>query len=904
MRRILLLLILTWACKVSVFASHIVGGEFELLHLSDFQYRLNMLLYFDEINGNPGAKDPTVTVHIWRKSDNSLMRSVTLQMSEDSFVPYSNSDCDDGQLVTSRLVYTTVLTLSGDTYDDPDGYYVSWERCCRNYNITNIRSDDPGLGSGIAAGQTFYLEFPPVMRNGVQFVNSTPKLFPPLRDYGCVDKFYFVDFGGVDDDGDSLAYSLVTPYSTIEPSAIPANPNPQPYPDVVWEDGFGINNIMDGIPDLAISTDGLLTVTPKSKGLYVFAVKCEEFREGEKIGEMRRDFQMLVVGNCINSSPEIRAREVGESDFYDEGNVLAFSSGDDDKCIEILVTDQPVGGDLEENVTVRAIPINFDAELEDIEINFDENVPLTSELDTARFTVCFPDCPYTRNGIYKIGIIGYDDACPQPALDTVEVTLNVPPPPNENAYYANSKGASKFSKITRVVEESAGGSLTIPINAFDDDNDELTLSIEPLGFNLEPVGMSFTDPVFSAGEVHTTFSWNFDCNAEDLDLSSGRDVSSGNLIRKAFDILLTAEDLDFCEWEDPQTLLMTMIIEFPNQTKPRVYRQGQPSVDELSITHMVDNTLVIPIKADDADGDQVLLQGFGTDFTFGQLGASFENKQGGGVPGVISDFVLPADCQFDLSEINSFNAIFIVEDQDACQLTNLDTLSLQVNLVPPINTDLQLQFESLNELELENDTLSLTIGESIESQFSAVDFENDSLSLILNEVLPDVNGYEFNDVFTRGQVVAPFDWVPDCSTLKGESKVHYNFQFILSDNNCYSPKGDTVQFVVEINDIKVGQTDIKLPNFFSPDEFDDVNEFFGPYRQKSAESDELVNVLPIDNCAGQFQGVSVYNRWGRTVFESTSRDFKWFGESEPPGVYFYHVKYTNKDYKGWVQMMK
>lgn len=907
MKRFLLLILILSACKGSVFGSHIVGGEFELLHISDFNYRLNMILYFDELNGTPGAKDATVTVFFWRKSDNTQIRTLTLNLSEDVFVPYSNTDCDDGQLVTSRIVYTNTITLSEEDFSDPEGYYVSWERCCRNYGISNIRSDVPNTG-GISAGQTFYLEFPPVTKDGEPFINSTPKLFPPLRDYGCVDKFYYVDFGGTDDDGDSLVYSLVTPYSTFSSEAIPPTPNPGPYPDVVWQSGYDIDNIMGGDPDLAITTKGLLTVTPSTTGLFVFAVKCEEYRDGEKIGEMRRDFQMLVVSNCVNENPSVRAREEGNSGFYVEGDVLNFDYSDPDKCVEILVTDQPVSGETEEIVTVTAVPINFDAKLEGIEIDFSQNIAITIDQDTARFKVCFPDCPFTRSGFYQIGIIGLDDACPQPALDTVVVSVNVPPPPNQNAYFANSKGASGFSKITRTVTEAAGGSLSFPINAFDNDDDDLSLTIEPLGFNLEDVGMSFSTPDFTAGQVTTQFDWNFDCNAEELNLSAGRDVSSGGVIKKAFDILLTAEDADQCEWEDPEVLTMTLIIEFPNQTVPRVYREGQPNASEIAITHTIGNTLTIPIRADDADNDNVLLQLADSDFDIVAFNASFPTVEGAGVPGVSSEFVLPVDCQFDLNERNELNLLFTVEDLDACQLTNTDSLQVKVNFVPPVNTAPQLTFASFNNLWLVNDTIKLKIDESIDAQLRGFDNENDSIELILVGVEPATDQFEFSNTKGKGNIIVPFTWTPDCSIFTDANyQEHFNFNFLLNDKNCYDPKSDSLTFVVQINDKSAGSETFLPPNFFSPDGQDNLNEFFGPYRRAEVDEQnpgELVNTLPIDNCAGTYLGVSIYNRWGKVVFESTSRDFKWFGKDEPAGVYYYQVKFSNQEFKGWVQMMK
>jgi len=905
MRRALLLFFIVLACKSTLFGSHIVGGEFELLHIQNFEYRLNMLLYFDEQNGLPGAKDPSVTVNFWRKRDNQFLFSLTLSLQDDTLVPYSNADCDDGQLVTSRILYSNTLTLPPEDFDDPDGYYISWERCCRNYSISNIQSNDPQT-NGIAAGQTFYLEFPPVIRNGEQFINSTPRLFPPLRDYGCVGKFYFVDFGGIDDDGDSLVYSMVTPYSTIEAVALPATPNAGPYPDIIWQDGFDLNNVMGGNPDLKISNTGLLTVTPTATGLYVFAVKCEEYRNGEKIGEMRRDFQMLVVSNCANENPQIRAREQGESSFYNEGETLNFNFNDEDKCVEILVTDNPVSGETEENVNITAIPINFDAELEGIEINTSQNVAITSQLDTARFTVCFPDCPFTRSGFYQIGIVGLDDACPQPALDTVVVSLNIPPPPNQNVYYADNFGGSRYNTLTRNVTESAGGTITQEINIFDNDGDPIDLEIEPLGFDFETVGMTLTDPVFTDGEVTTSITWNYDCNAGDLDLSAGRDVSTGGLIRKAFDILFTADDIDQCELEDPQTLLASFIIDFPNQTKPQVYRAGQRGVEEISLNHTIGEDLVIPIRAEDADGDNILLQGYGTDFRFESFGASFPAAEGPGVPGVTADFVLPVDCQFDLEERNQLNLQFIVEDLDACQLTNIDTLSVTVNLVPPVNTEPRLSFASINDRRIINDTLKIIIGQSVDGILSGVDFQQDSLVLSLLEDNMAM-GYNFEKASGIGNVSSPFSWTPDCSVFTDATyQKSFRFKFLLEDNNCYEPKTDTLDFVIHIEDIDAGSEEFIPPNFFSPNG-DEYNQFFGPYRRAetiNGETGSLINTLPLDNCAGTFEVVRVLNRWGKVVYESNNREFKWYGEDVPAGVYFYIVKFSNREFKGSLTMMK
>src|SRR5688572_8161608 len=227
------LLVIFCILALPVMASHIVGGEFEIIHLQGNVYQVNLILYFDKLNGSPGARDNSIVAAIYRKRDNAFMQNVSFGAPTETNVDYTQPECSKGEIVTSRLLYTTNVVLSETRYNDPEGYYIAWERCCRNYAITNIFSENPDV-SARAAGQTFYLAFPPVVKDGVPFINSSPRLFPPLNDYACPRKPYYVDFAGIDDDGDSLVYSLVTPLSTHTTDAFPPL-FPRPYPETIWK---------------------------------------------------------------------------------------------------------------------------------------------------------------------------------------------------------------------------------------------------------------------------------------------------------------------------------------------------------------------------------------------------------------------------------------------------------------------------------------------------------------------------------------------------------------------------------------------------------------------------------------------------------------------------------------------
>lgn len=901
MRKILVILFIL-ACKLSVFASHIVGGEFELLHEEGFTYRLNLVLYFDDINGSPGARDQRDTVYFYRKSDNFNLGYTILQVDEDSNVEYSNPACDPDNSIlrTSRILYTNVVDL--EDFTDPGGYYVSWARCCRNYTISNIFSGDPRF-DGISAGQTFYLEFPPVTRDGSVFVNSTPRLFPPLSDFACINKEYYTYFGGVDDDGDSLVYSLVTPYSTFDTrNAFPATA-PGPYPEVIWRDGFGLDNIVNGDPDLAISTDGLLTVTPTTTGLFVFAVKVEEFRDGIKHGEMRRDFQMLVIDDCgTNGKPTIFAREKGKNSFYTEGTTLNFNYSDVEKCLDILVVDSITneGVDTISNVNLRVIPINFNAELEGVTIDVSQNKVIKNELDTARFTVCFPDCPYNENGFYQLGIIGYDNACPQPRLDTVLVSLFIEAPPNEAPYFAESRNGTRISNFNKTVTSQANGTLNFDINAFDLE-DSVYLSIEPLGFSFSDVGMSYTEITYDDRSASTNFTWNYDCNSNDLNFSAGRDVQTSIGVKKAFDILLTLDDADDCLFNEAQFKIMTLFIEFPNQTKPRIYESSKPSSSYQILNYNFNDEVELTIRGNDQDNDQINIFGFGNGFNFSDFGMEFENVTGSGNPGISSKFKWKVPCPYDYP-IDSFRLEFYVEDLDDCQLSNTDTLLLDLIINPPVNNPPDIFINSLNGVEILKDSIGVIVDTEIELLIRALDTEGDTIRLVLNDNQPQET-FKFENTIGIGSVQSIFKWTPSCSDLEGPDLTRMlELTFVAADENCNQPLGAARSIKIFVIDKDAGETEILPPNIFTPNKSDNINEFFGMYSY-DPDTNEFKNILPNDNCAGQFIRVTIFNRWGRTVFESSDRDFRWYGEDVSSGVYFYTIEYTNRQYRGSISVV-
>ncbi len=476
------------------YATHIVGGEIELTHIQGESYTLALILYFDEVYGNPGAIDTDADVHIFRKADNQYLESFTLPIVSDTYVAYTNPECATGDLITRRIYYATEIELPNSLYDHPQGYYLVYERCCRNQVIQNI-ADPEG------AGQTFYLEIPPVVKDGAPFLNSTPRLFPPLSDYACLNQPFYFNFGGTDLDGDSLVYSISIPLngnSTREDPLPP--PTPGPYSTVIFLPSYSIQNTIRGNPSLSINPQtGFLTIVPSELGLFVFAVKCEEFRNGEKIGEVRRDYQMLVL-DCPTAEPPQIGLQEQEGRVFQESGEFTFDASLTDNCFTVYATDASPNSQLAPQIIPLTQP-----NLNVVTVAPGSQTAESGEIVT--FEVCLSDCPELVNDQYSFLMVVGDNSCSLPLLDTIQVNLNIflenlPPEVSTDLPF---NPLEDFYEVDLEV----GNPLTFEALGLDADNDSLVLRLIGNGFPLTNFSSSLLTGI---GEIRDSVTWFPTCN--------------------------------------------------------------------------------------------------------------------------------------------------------------------------------------------------------------------------------------------------------------------------------------------------------------------------------------------------------------------------------------------------------
>ena len=501
----LLLSLLVGAVAGPARATHIVGGEMELVHQTSENYQLILNLYFDAVNGSPGALDNDLTASIFEQGSNSRKQDVLLPLVSNTFVNYTNPVCAVGSLSTRRLVYSAAITLPASAYANPTGYYVAVERCCRNNTIANIVRPSE-------AAQTFYLEFPAVVRNGQPFYDSTPRIFPPLADYACRNELFYYDFGGVDADGDSLIYDLVTPlngHAEADPMGAygpkPPRAAPAPYLPITWGPGRSVNNQIPGSPTLGVNRfTGRLTVRPTSTGLFVFGVRCSEYRRGVKIGEARRDFQMLTL-NCASNTPPAVAVQSNAANHapYQPGRDTLHLTPTGDRCVSISFTDP----DPSSRLTLSLSPVNFTQNLPTFTTAVSGLVRAPGAPNTLVATLCFPDCLDSHGRVLLLDLVVADDGCSLPRRDTVRLALTATPPPNSPPTLTTT--AAPLPLHVRL-----GDLVTFDVTGRDPDNDPLTLSMTGQGFDPVALGATLTQTTVG-NQRQGQFSWRVTCAALD-----------------------------------------------------------------------------------------------------------------------------------------------------------------------------------------------------------------------------------------------------------------------------------------------------------------------------------------------------------------------------------------------------
>ncbi|GAB4127923.1 MAG: hypothetical protein OHK0045_17290 [Raineya sp.] len=507
--------------------NHIAGGELYITRVVGNTYRIQLIYYYDALNyQDPPSNSPVpvapsppnvAEVSLYRKLNNVRVLQVNLPRVSSSMLTLSNDPCRTNTPPYNgleRIVYQTNVTLNPAVFTDLQGYYAVFQDYTRN---TSVISNISGR-----IGFTAYAEFP--RTNG--FINSNP-VFSALPTLNiCNGQNISLDFSATDADGDSLVYSLVdlfdairTPRNPPPPVAPPPLPPiyPFPVPTVSWDANFSANNAIPsdvGQPLSINSNTGILTVNAARKGIYAFVVKCEEFRGGIKIGEVRRDIQ-LYVDECQSVVADPLVRIPLGSGFYQEGETLTLTADAFPENNIILPIEAVVVPD-----RYRVRPVRFTL----VSNNFTNNnpnritlAPTTANYDAngiARVNLRIPDC--LPSGLYDFTVFASNQQCPNEGIGRLRVRLQIEAresnqPPRLRIVSSTPTGIASGS--TLIV--SPKDSIAINLQAASPDTrsrDSLEILVQPLNFTLSEKKMQFTAARKDITRTSAQFVWQPDCS--------------------------------------------------------------------------------------------------------------------------------------------------------------------------------------------------------------------------------------------------------------------------------------------------------------------------------------------------------------------------------------------------------
>lgn len=311
--------------QVPCFAKHIIGGVLTYECLGGGNYRFTMKMYRDCSDPTGAGFDFNAPFTIYKGNDTEL---TTLFISPQTITSIDPDDNPCVELPPNICVQEGIYIFEYQFTDWPasESYHVSYQRCCRNNTITNIQT--PG-----DVGATFTVELTPASQ---AVCNNSPvyNTFPPI--VICVNEPLAYDHSAVDAEGDQLVYELCAPLvgggmgGGTGCNGITPNPAcPPPYNPVNFiNPPYSPLNPMGGNPAISINpVTGELTGTPNTLGQFVVGICVSEYRNGQLLSVVRRDFQFNVA-NCQSViDAELTATGVtidGDSYFIQNCNDLTI----------------------------------------------------------------------------------------------------------------------------------------------------------------------------------------------------------------------------------------------------------------------------------------------------------------------------------------------------------------------------------------------------------------------------------------------------------------------------------------------------------------------------------------------------------------------------------------------------
>lgn len=257
-------------------ASHMAGMDLTYEYTGVANTYLLRLKYYRDCTGIPV---PTIANICYSSITQGFNASVQATIVSSGPVPntpcvtINNPTCPGGVGDFEEYIYEATVTLPAPAID----WRFSYSECCRNGAITTIQPNNLFVSA--------------TLDNILAPTNSSPSFINLAYTRFCVGNTFYYDQGAQDIDGDSLVFSLV---DAEDGAGCPPNLTPSTY----IAPYSGTNPLASSIPITIDPLTGVVNFKPSVVQVAVMAILVEEYRNGVKIGSVKRDIQINIVPAC------------------------------------------------------------------------------------------------------------------------------------------------------------------------------------------------------------------------------------------------------------------------------------------------------------------------------------------------------------------------------------------------------------------------------------------------------------------------------------------------------------------------------------------------------------------------------------------------------------------------------
>lgn len=324
-------------CVLAGYGKHITGGEIYYTYkgttnAGKLSYKITLLLYKDTTVSGQGVASLGMSypISVFRGDNNLRVLTVTATRVNYEFMNLSYyNPC----LNVRPPVRFAVATYEADIELDPlsAGYIVAHSQCCRIDQIVNINS--------LNVGATYWVKIPGSADNPFAPNNSNALFNKRDTILVCRSSPIAIDFSAIDPDNDSLVYKFIPGYSGASSGTpIPPNADNPPYNPVNYLGSYSSTLPLDSGITINPRTGLVTGIAPPTTGVYLMAVLVEEYRNGIKISEHRKDFQ-ISINDCTITGAQLKPTYI-----TCDGTTLSFQNESTSSNINSYLWDFGVPG--------------------------------------------------------------------------------------------------------------------------------------------------------------------------------------------------------------------------------------------------------------------------------------------------------------------------------------------------------------------------------------------------------------------------------------------------------------------------------------------------------------------------------------------------------------------------------